>query len=337
MQRAVRNVFFACLTSVVASCASSPDTGGSPLAGWSSVTVGVADIDAAIDLWVRAFGMTIVTERVGADADQAAIWGIDADDIERQVLVATGDARKGMVHFVQFRDPDPPVRSGAAVYDLVPKNLDVYVDNMPRRFGQLQKQGYRFRTRSFSEVEAPDGTEFREVHMPAHDDVNVVLLEVVGQSKPFTPRGFAGVGPLIFIVDDAMSEKAFVESILRLEKLNDNLLEGPEIERMVGLPPGAGLDVSIWGRQGNDLGDLEIIEYQGVSGSDLYDRARPKSLGVLHVTYVIADARGLRRRLMESGVATNEHGRRSTIVASGEIVSFTSPAGLRIEVIERGL
>jgi catechol 2,3-dioxygenase-like lactoylglutathione lyase family enzyme len=332
--RRSRRLFVGGLACLLFACASAPEQSPEPLSGWTSVTVGVADMDAALGLWVRTFGMTIVGERNGDDPDQAETWGIAADDIERQVLLATVDNELGRIHLVQFRNPDPPVRSGAEVYDLLPKNLDVYVDNMPRRFGQLMKQGYDFRTKSYSEVTAPDGTEFREIHMPAHDDINVVLLEVVGVERPVTSRGFGGIGPLIYIVPDAPKEKAFVESVLQLEKLNDNLLKGPEIERMVGLPPGAGLDVSIWGRQGNDFGDLEIIEYQGVRGTDRYPLARPKSLGVLHVSYVVDNARDLRRRLEQAGVSLREHGVRSTLLASGMVFSFTTPAGLRIEVIE---
>jgi len=330
-----RNFAFACLAWLLLGCATEPHAPAQPLSGWSSVTVGVADMDTALQLWVDTFGMTLLDERRGADAGQAVAWGINAGDIVRQALVATGTHRVGMIHFVEFADPDPPVRAGAAVYDLLPKNLDVYVDNMPRRFGQLQKQGYRFRTTSWSEVTAPDGTAFREVHMPSHDDINVVILEVVGKEMPFTPRGFGGVGPLIYIVPDALVEKEFVERVLGLEKLNDNLLKGPEIERMIGLPPGAGLDVSIWGRTGNDFGDLEVIEYQGVEGEDRYPRATPKALGVLHVSYVMTSFEPLRARLLEADIPIEDHGHRESILGLGTVYSFATPSGLRIEVLER--
>ena len=63
------------------------------------------------------------------------------------------------------------------------------------------------------------------------------------------------------------------------------------------MPPGSGLDVSIWGRADNDFGDIEIIEYQGVRGRNLYPLARPKALGVLHISYIVSDATELRTRL----------------------------------------
>jgi catechol 2,3-dioxygenase-like lactoylglutathione lyase family enzyme len=302
---------------------------------WSAVTVGVASLDEASRLWVDEFGFNVVSQSDGPDAELARLWNLQPGDIARQALLRTNDSPYGMIHFVEFNDPDDPVRKGAQVFDRVPKNLDIYVQDLPGKVADLRERGRQFRTENHSEVTAPDGTAFREIHMPSHDDINIVLLEVVGKDKPFSDAGYAGVGPLIFIVPDAGEEKAFFEALFLLDKLNDNILEGPEIERMVGLPPGAALDVSIWGREGQDLGGIEIIEYRGVSGTDLYPRARPKALGILHINYVVADATALRERLAKRGVEVTDHGRVSSLLAAGDVFSFTSPAGLRIEIVEQ--
>ena len=333
-QAALTIIPVACLASA---CVTVSDQHGEDdrVAAWSSVTVGVRDLDSALELWVDSFGFDVADMRQGPDTELARLWGLEPDDIARQALVRTGTIKLGMIHFVEFNDPALPVRHGAKVYDLVPKNLDVYVDDMPKRFAELRANGREFRTDSFSEVTAPDGTAFREIHMPSHDDINVVLLEVIGKPRPFTAQGFAGVGPLIFIVPDAPAEKAFFAEVMQLDKLNDNLLKGPEIERMVGLPPGSGLDVSIWGRTGNHLGEIEIIEYQGVTGRNLYPLARPKALGILHVGYVVNDAASIRKRLRESGTTLTEHGAVRTMTGEGNVISFQTPAGLRIEVYER--
>jgi len=315
-------------------CASQSPVVPQRIDAWSTVTVGVGDLDIALNLWVDTFGFQVVDRRTGPDQALADLWGIHAEDIVEQALVRTGESQFGMIHFIEFDDPDPPVRQQAEVFDMVPKNLDVYVDDMPRRFVELSSRGVHFRTHTYSEVTAPDGTAFREIHMPSHDAINVVLLEVVGKPRPFTANGFAGVGPLIYIVPDAPGEKAFAESVLRLDKLNDNLLKGPEIERMVGLPPGSGLDVSIWGRSSNVFGDIEIIEYQGVRGKNLYPMAVPKALGILHISYAIADATALLTRLDAAGTRVTSHGYLETLSGTGRVYSFSTPAGLRIEVYE---
>lgn len=304
--------------------------------GWTAVTVGVEDLDAALELWVGAFGFDVARRADGPDEALAALWSLSPHDVARQALVRTRDHAYGMLHLVEFDAPDPPVRAGADVYDLLPKNLDIYVDDMPARVAALREKGYEFRTSNYAEVVAPDGTAFREIHMPGHDAINVVLLEVLGKQKPVTAAGFGGVGPLIHIVPDAGREQAFFRDVLLLDKLNHNVLEGPEIEKMIGLPPGTALDVSIWGHADQDLGGIEVIDYRGVDGENRYPLARPKSLGILHVVYVIGDASDLRRRLSERSIDVADHGRVDSLVADGDVISFRSPAGLAIYVYATG-
>ena len=99
------------------------------------------------------------------------------------------------------------------------------------------------------------------------------------------------------IVDDAADEKRFYDNFIGLDKLSDNVLEGPSIEKMIGLPPGAALDVSIWGKADQPYGQVEVIEYRGVDGNNLYSRATPKSLGILHVSYEAPRLTPIRRLL----------------------------------------
>lgn len=302
---------------------------------WTVITVGVADLDVALSLWVDEFGFNIVSRKDGGDADLARLWGLAPEDISRQALVRTGDAATGMIHFVEFNDPDPPVRRGANNYDLTPKNLDIYVRDIPQKVMDLKAKGERFRTDEADEFHATDGTVFREIHMLAHDDINVVMLEVVGEEKAYSHAGVAGIGPFVFIVPEAEIERDYFKSIFLVDKLNDNVFKGPEIEKTVGLPKGTELHISIWGREGFELGELEVIEYKGVSGDNLYPKAKPKALGILHIGYVVPDAAPLVNRLKARGVPVTHHGKVSTLIAEGEVISFASPAGLTIEVYER--
>lgn len=310
-------------------------TQGSNEQGFSSVAVGVASLNDALTLWVDAFGFEVVQLREGPDTELSRLWKLEGDAIARQALLQSDNSGIGRLHLVEYRTPGPAVRAGAEVFDLLPKNLDVYVDDLPRRAEELRAAGYRFRSESHSEVTAPDGTVFRELHMPAHDDINVVLLEVVGQSYPFTDRGYAGIGPLIYISPDASADKQFLREVLRLRQKSDNLLKGPEVERMVGLPPGSGLDVSIWGGSDDELGGLEIVDYQGVEGSDRYPLARPGARGVLHVTFDVNDASGLLERARQAGASVEQTGTAEIITGRGRVYTVTAPAGLRIELRER--
>ena len=302
------------------------------MASWTHITVGVADVDEALGLWVDEFGFEVVAEHAGPDPGLAEFWGLgDGSAIVRQAVVATPGESRGQIHLVQFADPGVPVRHGAEVFDLLPKNLDIHAEDLPAKFEMLKAKGRTFRSDRYSEVTSPSGTTFREIHMKGHDETNIVLLEVLGESEHYSPKGFSGVGPVITIVPDAAAEQQFYVDALGLEVLSENLLKGPEIERMVGLPPGAGLDVRVLGHGDEHFGRIEIVDYQGVEGENRYPRAVPPALGTLHVRYELENLEPLTSRLEALGVDYRSHDSVETLLGSGSAIVFRSPAGFRIE------
>jgi catechol 2,3-dioxygenase-like lactoylglutathione lyase family enzyme len=317
---------------------------GPGLGAFSHVTVGVAALDAALGFWSRNFGLHVRDRREGPDAALARIWGIDPGRITRQALVATplvtGStvtgrwASAGNLHLVEFAAPLPPVRRGARAWDRLPKNLDLYTVDMATRYAELKAAGHEFRA-TWGEFPA-GGHVFREVHLPGHDGINVVLLEVIGPgyATPMSPRGYAGIGPLVTIVGDGAAEARFYRDVLGMATTLELLLNGPAIEQTVGLPPGAGLDIRVFGAADEPLGRVEVIEYQRVQGDDLYPRANPPATGILHLNYRVPDLAPIRARLAQAGVPVTEHGNVTALFGSGPVISFRSPAGFRIEVQE---
>lgn len=301
---------------------------------FSHATVGVADLDLALALWLDSFGFELRGRREGADPELSRLWGLEPSRIARQALVYTPGAQAGGLHLVEFHDPLPPVREGAQPFDLLPKNLDLYTVDLPARQRELAAAGHRFRS-DWVEVPGPGDLRFREVHMAGHDGLNIVLLEVIGPGyeTPLSPCGFAGIGPLVAICDDLGAEARFWHEQLGLETTLEFLLAGPEVERMVGLPPGAGLDLRVYGDLADPLGRIELIEYQRVRGEDRYPRAMPPATGLLHAVWRVDELEPLRQRLIDAGVMVNEHGRIAAVYGSGPAISCASPAGFRIEVL----
>lgn len=306
------------------------------MATWNHVTVGVENLDAALEIWVDLLGFEVRQRRDGPDPGLATLWELPGPDaVQRQAMLGSPGLETGLLHLVQFADPDAPVRAGANVFDLLPKNLDLHARNLPERVAELRAAGMQFRTDEHSEVVAPSGTTFREIHMFGHDDTNIVFIEVIGDEIDFNDKGFAGIAPLITIVPDAPAEEKFFRDMLGLKELSHNLLEGPEVEKMVGLPPGSGLDVYILGREGEEFGLMEVIEYRGVEGEDRYPRARPPALGTLHVSYLVDDLTPLLDRLDAAGVPVQQIGPIETLFGRGPAAVFYSPAGLRVEAHQR--
>ena len=113
-----------------------------------------------------------------------------------------------------------------------------------------------------------------------------------------------------------------------------DFLDGPQIEKMVGLPPGAGLDFRVFGDKDDPMGRVEIVEYQQADGEDRYARAVPPATGTLHVTWQVPDLAPLLANLATNGIDHSEHGNIDAVFGKGRMISFRSPAGLRIEVQE---
>jgi catechol 2,3-dioxygenase-like lactoylglutathione lyase family enzyme len=298
--------------------------------GWSWATIGVADLRGALAFWADRCGFEIATSAEGPDPVLSDHWGLPADAIARQALIRAPGCELGMLHLVEYAEPTTSVRAGAQVFDRCPKNLDIYVDDMATRVADLRQAGFAFRSEAFTEATSPDGVRFREIHLAGHDDINLVLLQLLDDPPETGASGFLGIGPLVTTVADPDQEKVFYRDVMGLEMLHDNILAGPEIERMIGLPAGAALDVSIWGRPGEHLGQVEIVAYRGTEGADLYPRARPGTRGIVQLNFTADDLAPLRQGLEAAGIDFEEGALAARLLPASRYLAFSSPAGLSI-------
>ena len=302
---------------------------------WHWVSIGTADMERALDFWVSRLGFECVARAEGDDPGLREHWGVTDRQIALQAMLRSVGAENGGMHLVEWDVAAESVRAEAQVFDLCPKNLDIYVDDLPVRMAQLIDQGVVFRNEHYSEAVSPDGVHFREIHLAGHDDINIVLLQVIGSDTPIPASGFYGVGPLVCIVRDPASEKRFIDTILGLSLSHNNILEGPDIEEMIGLPTGCALEVSIWAEPGQALGEVELVTYQGTDGADRYPRARPGARGITHLNWWLDDIEAFAAHLTEQGVSYALSKVEGRLFQSSSSLIFQSPAGLRLEVHEQ--
>ena len=298
---------------------------------WHWVTIGTADMEGALDFWVGRLGFECVARAEGDDPGLREHWAVTDRQVARQAMVRSVGAKNGGMHLVEWDAAANSVRADAQVFDLCPKNLDIYVDDLPARMAQLVDQGVVFRNEHYSEAVSPDGVHFREIHLAGHDDINIVLLQVIGSDTPIPPTGFSGVGPLVCIVREPTEEKRFYEQVVGLKLSHDNILAGPDIEQMIGLPAGCALEVSIWAEPGQPLGEVELVTYEGTDGADLYPRARPGARGVTHLNWQVDDIEAFAAHLIAHGVRHSASTINGSLIQSRASLIFHSPAGLRLE------
>ncbi len=299
-----------------------------------TIIVGVQNINEAIELWVNQFGLDIVSEREGIDGDLSRLWQLEDDEITKQALLATPKIDVGKIHLVQFKNPSTAVRQNANATDLGPKNLDVTCLDLPSKYDELIKMGYQFRSEYVGYKIESIGADVLEVQMPGHDHTNIIFVEQLGEKIQLSKRGYGGITSLVTIVSELDEETDFFMDIFSLKEALSEDLFGEHVEKMIGLPKGGGLRLNLL--EGDELdryGRVELVAYIGAEKQDdLYKIANPPALGTLHCVFRVEDIDNIKNKLRKRSVSFKEHGLLDLIYGKGEIISFRSPAGLRIEV-----
>ena len=299
-----------------------------------TIIVGVQNINEAIELWVNQFGLDIVSEREGIDGDLSRLWQLEDDEITKQALLATPKIDVGKIHLVQFKNPSTAVRQNANATDLGPKNLDVTCLDLPSKYDELIKMGYQFRSEYVGYKIESIGADVLEVQMPGHDHTNIIFVEQLGEKIQLSKRGYGGITSLVTIVSELDEETDFFMDILSLKEALSEDLFGEHVEKMIGLPKGGGLRLNLLeGDEIDRYGRVELVAYIGAEKQDdLYKIANPPALGTLHCVFRVEDIDNIKNKLRNRSVSFKEHGLLDLIYGKGEIISFRSPAGLRIEV-----
>ena len=301
-----------------------------------SIIVGVQNINEAIELWVNQFGLDIVSERNGIDTDLSRLWQLDDNEVVKQALLATPKIDVGKIHLVQFKNPSTPVRKNANATDLGPKNLDVTCLDLPVKYENLIKLGYQFRSEYVGYQIESIGADVLEVQMPGHDHTNIIFVEQLGEKIQLSKKGYGGITSLVTIVLDLDEETDFFKDVFSLRLAISEDLFGEHVEKMIGLPKGGGLRLNLLeGDETDRYGRVELVTYVGAGKQDnLYEIANPPALGTLHCLFKVETISEIKKRLQRRSINFNEFGSLDLIYGIGEVISFRSPAGLRIDVQE---
>jgi catechol 2,3-dioxygenase-like lactoylglutathione lyase family enzyme len=302
--------------------------------GIAYISIGVADLKPVTDFWIDQLGLEVVARRTGPDPELGRLWNLPGEQFIDQLLLATPGAATGQLHFVQFRQPGQPVRAGAAVTDLGAKNLDVNCTDMPARIAALADAGCVFRS-AISEYAIGD-IQAREVQMPGHDALNIVFIEVLseGFEVSYSPRGFAAVTSFVVIVQDTRAEARFYRDVFGWEEIMHHRITGPGIEKVVGLPPGAALDMRLVGPPDNLFGRMELITYEGLSGADRFRLAVPPATGILGCGLRVRSIAEIAARAAQHGIDASPLLNVDSLPGRGRCAVLYSPAGLRVELLE---
>jgi len=297
-----------------------------------SLIVGVESLSDALAFWQETLGFTIIEQQTGEDHDLSTMLELATDGITAQAILGVDDQQtSSLLHLIEFKDPVKAVRHDASPTDLCPKNIDLYSKDLDAHYPLLESAGYPFRSPwQLLEVDDPSGLkQVKEGQLPGHDVTNIGIMELVNMPLTFTKRGFSGMGPLVTVISDADKEQDFYTNHLGLELCMTHQFSGPEIEKIVGLPPGKALDMRLLGDANSWFGRVELIEYQGISGENLYTKAQAPATGALHLVFKTDDfAESVNRLNTYDGMG--ETLSISSGIYEGKILPVTTPAGFKV-------
>ena len=92
------------------------------------------------------------------------------------------------------------------------------------------------------------------------------------------------------------------------------------------------LDLHLLGNPDNLFGRMELIEYTGVNGADLFPRLLAPATGILNCGFKLSGIEEFRNRAIAAGFSVTEHTLSDLIFGSGVLLSLISPAGFRLYI-----
>ena len=297
-----------------------------------SLIVGVESLSTALAFWHETLGFAIIEQLSGMDRDLVTLLDMPEDGVAAQAILGVDKHQtSSLLHLVEFKYSDRPVRIHASPTDLCPKNIDLYSEDLDRQYQHLENAGYPFRAPwQLLEVDDPSGLKaVKEGQVPGHDETNIGFMELVNMSLPFTEAGYSGMGPLVTVVNDADKEQEFYTKYMNLELCMTHQFSGPEIEKIVGLPKGKALDMRLLGDTNSWFGRIELIEYQGIAGNDLYAKAHAPATGALHLVYKTSNY----IQSLDNLAEYNGKGQELSLASGryqGNILPVTTPAGFKL-------
>lgn len=300
------------------------------MTAYSFLNVGVSSLDEAEKLWRGVMGMEVADLGHWDILALEALWDLPPGAVRRSRLLCTPGAPAGFVHLVEFATEGPIIRKDAKATDLCPKNLDVNVKDLPLRLEEIEQAGYQ---RLSDPVEYPIGDlQVREVQVPVHDGVNLVLAEIMGEAFASTEKGYGGATSVVTTTTNIEREIEFL-SLLGLAQLDRHLLEGPAVELMVDLPAGTKLEMQLLGEAEHRFGRAELVCYHGVTGCDLYSRCGPPARGLFRAAIWVEECRPVVERVLAAGFRASFH----RIAVGEEVLTAgiaVSPSGWSIDLLE---
>ena len=310
--------------------------------GFRELLISVRDLSKSQSFYTNVLGYEAFHE---GSTDEALLraYQLKKGARGREVLLRNPGDETGYVRLVAFDGvKSEPIRSGGQAWDTGGIfDFNLRVRDMMTGFRDFQSAGWNGLSDPIRYQFGP--FDVSEVLMRGPD--NVIIATMQRHAPPLTGfpnlRRFSQVFNSTHVSRDARRAlQFFTEQLgwkIYLETVSEDRKAGPNV---LGFPHNSNaqirLPVYIVHPQGTNLGSIEFIEVQGLTGRDFSDRAHPPNLGLLLYRFPVKNLSAYAKFVVENGVDLRVPTRMLELLPYGRVALFAvqSPDGVWLEFFE---
>lgn len=257
-----------------------------------SVTVGVSNLDSALDLFRDAMGLRVEFDDAAADVGSA--WALPKETRVRLVELSCSGYEYGRLRLAEFT-PSSDVRvrdefgGGDSAADIGPKAIDFYVrpeSSLGQTLVDLAGHGAVPQTRPIRYEVGSLISE--EAVLAGPDGVPMLLMRAVRHPSTSLRQdgptcAFSEIPTVSVIVDDLDASTPFYEDVLGYVRGTDAPIKSElqaTVAELTGVPVGTPIYLRLVREAGHASGKILLIRFDGISQARLAGRMRPGHLGI---------------------------------------------------------
>lgn len=322
------------LLSARVACATNENIGG-----FSEAVISVSEFDPHLRFYQGLAGWQVVA-RGEVDVRLEDYWRLEPAGPIEEILLRNPGTESGYVRLVRFPQAGRQrIRSNDQAWDTGGIfDLNLRVADIDATFSELQARQWQA---------ASDPLEFsfgrfrvREWIAAGPDGVRYAFIERVAPPLEGWPQlvKFSRVFNSTQIVRDIEAARSFYVDKLGFDVYLESDRPSPDAgPNVLGLPHNLAAEISrhvyiLHPRKTND-GSVEILQFDGITGTDFAARAVPPNIGALSLRFPVTDLGRLLTRLTEQGIAIAAGPADMMLPPYGEVrmLAIQSPDGAWLE------
>lgn len=342
-----------CLLSLwlsVSAAAQSPRTAPQVLrAPWQEAAISVRNFDPIFTFLTQSGGYEEVA-RGDLSPEQMRHWRLGKDVSASFVLLRAPGSDHGYIRLIDFDGVEQkPIRVGARAWDtggffsimMRGKGLDSIYDEAIALGFQAESEPIRF---EFNPTDGSPPSDLKNVVIKAPDGANFAIYERLSPAlSPFWEfeRLSQPFNAMQMVSSTAISEGFYREELGLRSFWDADFIDPEPGYNNFGLPQNLTIEIPrrtriLWPQPG-ETGRLETMEFVGLRGRNLAERAEYPNLGIISVSYPVDDVGRAFDQIIASGALPKYKLSIFDWPPYGKVRTFSlqSPDGAIIDVFER--